>query len=181
MLNPDALQHAIKKLKQPRPLWSPGQNTVDVTYNKPEIHKILEHRPPFSLLDGISQIDLEQAAIKGHSLVHKDNPVFKGHFPGNPVYPGVLQIEIMGQMAFALAYFMQNNTCFINEDVPPIKALFTKTHHAAFIHPVYPGERLEILAKAIAYDDLSGTFSAQLFKAETLCSYLILEIYFKDE
>lgn len=61
-----------------------------------KIHKILPHRYPFLLIDKIFHLDNEQVA--GVKNITFNEPFFQGHFPGNPVMPGVLQIETMAQI-----------------------------------------------------------------------------------
>jgi 3-hydroxymyristoyl/3-hydroxydecanoyl-(acyl carrier protein) dehydratase len=71
---------------------------VSCHYGIQEIKKIIPHREPFLLIDGISGIDLENEIICGSRKCSADDPVFAGHFPDFPVYPGSLQLETVGQM-----------------------------------------------------------------------------------
>ncbi|MGI6212378.1 MAG: 3-hydroxyacyl-ACP dehydratase FabZ [Anaerovoracaceae bacterium] len=64
--------------------------------NTDEIMKILPHRPPFLLVDRITEMEPGVSA-KGVKCVSMNEPQFQGHFPGYPVMPGVLIIEAMAQ------------------------------------------------------------------------------------
>ena len=66
-----------------------------------DIMKLLPHRYPFLLVDRIVEMDGDRSA-KGIKNVAANEPYFQGHFPGNPVMPGVLIIEGMAQTAGAL-------------------------------------------------------------------------------
>ena len=66
------------------------------TLNITEIQKILPHRHPFLLLDTVTDLVPGVSAV-GHKAVTYTEPFFAGHFPGNPVMPGVLIIEAMAQ------------------------------------------------------------------------------------
>ena len=72
-------------------------------YDINQIEKILPHRYPFLLVDRIIALDKE--TITGIKNVTMNEPQFTGHFPGNPVMPGVLQVEAMAQVGgiFALS------------------------------------------------------------------------------
>ena len=65
-----------------------------------EIEKLLPHRAPFLLIDKIRDIQPGHSAI-GLKAVSGNEPYFVGHFPGNPVMPGVLIVEAMAQTAGA--------------------------------------------------------------------------------
>lgn len=92
-----AFAKKLKKLmteysKSQAPNYDPGLPAVlDAT----QIAKVLPHRYPFALVDKI--IHLDENSVAGVKNVTINEPFFKGHFPGNPVMPGVLQIEAMAQ------------------------------------------------------------------------------------
>ena len=69
--------------------------TKEPLYDINDIENMLPHRYPFLLIDKIMEIT--EDGIIGVKNVTKNEPYFQGHFPGNPVMPGVLQIEAMAQ------------------------------------------------------------------------------------
>lgn len=95
--------------------------------------KLLPHRYPFLLVDRIIEMDGDQSAI-GIKNVTMNEPYFQGHFPSNPVMPGVLMIEGMAQTAGALC--MSNLKAFDN---PPL-VYFMAIDRARFRRPVIPGD-----------------------------------------
>jgi 3-hydroxyacyl-[acyl-carrier-protein] dehydratase len=106
-----------------------------------EIEKILPHRYPFLLIDRILELSGgEQEDRKGRKIVARKNitfnePQFTGHFPGNPVYPGVMMIETMAQAAALAAY---DPTKKAN------KIYIASINNAKFRAPVIPGDVVEI-------------------------------------
>lgn len=102
-------------------------------YNINDIEKILPHRYPFLLVDKVMEINEEN--IIGVKNVTMNEPMFTGHFPGNPVFPGVLQIEAMAQVGgiFALSKV---------EDPHLYSTYFMKIDNVKFKQKVIPGDTL---------------------------------------
>lgn len=99
-----------------------------------EIMKLLPHRYPFLLVDRIIEIDGDDKAI-GIKNVTANEPQFMGHFPGNPVMPGVLLIEAMAQTAGAICARKINSHNSV--------VYFMTIDNARFRKPVVPGDRVE--------------------------------------
>jgi 3-hydroxymyristoyl/3-hydroxydecanoyl-(acyl carrier protein) dehydratase len=159
-------------------LQMPAESTVAVNFNKEDTYKIIPHRPPFALITSITAINLKETTIEVTSYVDPADPIFAGHFPGQPVYPGVMQIETMGQAGLCLSYFVKNNTLEIKESNMPVKGLFTRVHNAGFNKGVMPGDTLTIRVKSIEDDDFMGLMSAQVIINNDIYSHSILEVYY---
>ncbi|HZY68683.1 MAG TPA: 3-hydroxyacyl-ACP dehydratase FabZ, partial [Devosia sp.] len=82
----------------PSPSESKELTSIDID----RILQLLPHRYPFLMIDRIIEVDSDDSAI-GIKNVSVNEPIFQGHFPGNPVFPGVLIIEGMAQTAGAIA------------------------------------------------------------------------------
>ncbi len=108
-----------------------------------EILKALPHRYPFLLVDRIIGIRGDEAGI-GIKNVTFNEPQFMGHFPGRPVFPGVLMIEGMAQTAGALCLMSQG----ISGD--SMQVFFLTIDKAKFRKPVIPGDTIEYHMQKIA-------------------------------
>ena len=115
--------------------------------------RILPHRYPFLLVDKIIEIDGDKSAI-GIKNVTINEPHFQGHFPEQPVMPGVLIIEAMAQTAGAI-YIRSTG-----EDKPSL-VYFMTVDNAKFRRPVVPGDRLEIHVRKLRQRGNSWRFACE--------------------
>jgi len=104
------------------------------------IKKVLPHRYPFLLVDRVTACDGVKT-IQGYKCVTGNEDFFQGHFPGNPVMPGVLIIEAMAQLGAVL--LMQR---FVGQQV---YAYFAGIEKARFKKTVAPGDRLDLEALVV--------------------------------
>ena len=108
--------------------------TIDAAGVK-EILEALPHRYPFLMVDRVIEMNGDESAI-GIKNVTFNEPQFMGHFPGQPVFPGVLMIEGMAQTAGVM--------CIASGVVGKAKAVYFMTiDKAKFRKPVLPGDRVE--------------------------------------
>ncbi len=108
-------------------------------YNVVEIQKILPHRYPFLLLDRVTELTPGKY-IEGFKNVSISEPVFQGHFPDHPIYPGVMIIEGMAQAGGVLAFKSLNDED--KKDIDKKVVYFMSIDKAKFRSPVTPGDQL---------------------------------------
>lgn len=107
-----------------------------------EVLELLPHRYPFLLIDKIIEMDGDDSCI-GIKNVTINEPHFQGHFPKQPVMPGVLLIEAMAQTAGALCVHSRG------KDTAPQLVYFMTIDRAKFRKPVVPGDQVHFHVKKI--------------------------------
>ena len=105
------------------------------TIDNQHLMQFLPHRYPFLLVDRIIECNSDDSCI-GIKNVTANEPQFQGHFPGNPIMPGVLLIEGMAQTAGALCVHASTSA-------RPNIVYFMTIDKAKFRKPVVPGDRVE--------------------------------------
>jgi 3-hydroxyacyl-[acyl-carrier-protein] dehydratase len=108
-------------------------------YNVVDIQNILPHRYPFLLVDRITKLTPGEY-IEGLKNVSISEPVFQGHFPGHPIYPGVMIIEGMAQAGGVLAFKSMDEVS--QEEIANKVVYFMSIDNAKFRAPVTPGDQL---------------------------------------
>ena len=119
-----------ERLKPPAPFYDPNKEPI---YDATGIEKILPHRYPFLLLDKI--ISLTETEVVGVKAVSFNEEFFRGHFPGNPVMPGVLQVEAMAQTGGILVLHKM-------PDPQNYDTYFLKINNVKFKQRVVPGDTI---------------------------------------
>jgi 3-hydroxyacyl-[acyl-carrier-protein] dehydratase len=103
-----------------------------------DILKAIPHRPPFLFVDSI--VELTSARIRTTRKARQDEDFFKGHYPGNPIMPGVLICEAIFQTG---AILLSRTASDVGEGVP----VLARISNAKFRNIVKPGDTLEIEAE----------------------------------
>ena len=107
-----------------------NQNVIEIE----EIMELLPHRYPFLLIDRVTDYSLGES-IKAYKNITINEPCFTGHFPGKPIFPGVLILEALAQAAGVLGFKTAGN----NDEL----YLYAGIDNARFKLPVVPGDRLD--------------------------------------
>ena len=124
-----------------------------------EIMEIIPHRQPFLLIDTIEELEPGVRAV-GKKCVSYNEPYFAGHFPGEPVMPGVLQIEALAQVG-AVAILSQ----------PEFKgrtAYFAAINSAKFKQKVVPGDVLRLETEIVKIKGPIGIGAAKAYVDDKL-------------
>ena len=108
-------------------------------YNVVDIQNILPHRYPFLLVDRITELTPGEY-IEGFKNVSISEPVFQGHFPDHPIYPGVMILEGMAQAGGVLAFKSMDGAT--QEEIQNKVVYFMSIDKAKFRVPVTPGDQL---------------------------------------
>ena len=166
-------ERIIKMTEEVKQENQPEVQTIpDLTIN--DILKLLPHRYPFLLVDKLKECVPGVSGV-GIKNVTMNEPFFQGHFPENPVMPGVLQIEAMAQTAGIIVL-----TAFPEEERTGNSVYFMTVDDVKFRKPVLPGDTLEFhvvkeqavrnvfkfrgVAKVDGKVVSQATFSAMVFK-----------------
>ena len=124
-----------------------------------EIMDFLPHRYPFLLVDRVVEMNGEQSGV-GIKNVTASEPWFTGHFPENPVFPGVLIIEAIAQVSAILV--LQH----AKDSGSPIETkliYFMTVDKVRFRHPVTPGDQMRIQVKQIRRRGMAYKFKGEVY------------------
>jgi 3-hydroxyacyl-[acyl-carrier-protein] dehydratase len=120
-----------------------------------EILALLPHRYPFLLIDRVLEMQPRKRVVCLKNVTINE-PFFAGHFPGNPIMPGVLTVEAMAQAGATLLLSAL-------EDRENKLVVFTGVERARFRRPVIPGDQLRIEVDVLAWRRIAGRMDGKVF------------------
>jgi 3-hydroxymyristoyl/3-hydroxydecanoyl-(acyl carrier protein) dehydratase len=171
VLEPEDVRRLVR-LARVGPLVTDGAR---VAIDAGGLQRLLPHRPPMLLVDGIDTIDLETRGVRGHRVLRDDDLGFAGHFPDGPIYPGVLSIEAMGQLGLTLAHFVGAQRVDVPDGPVPARVRAIHVHHASFLSAFRPGDTMTLHAR-VAHDDYTMVVLGQAWNGNTLAAFSISEV-----
>jgi len=148
--------------------------TMDVM----EIQKIIPHRYPFLLLDRVTQLKENESLIGFKNVTIGDN-IFQGHFPGHPIYPGVMILEGMAQAGGILAFKSMGD--MTEDEIANKVVYFMSIDKAKFRAPVKPGDRLEYRISVIKNKGTIWMLNGEAYVDDVLVSQAELKAMIVDK
>jgi len=142
-----------------------------------EIQKILPHRYPFLLVDKVTEMT-EGDSIIAYKNISISEPVFQGHFPGHPIYPGVMILEGMAQAGGILAL---KSSGLSDEEIKQKVIYFMSIDGAKFRSPVKPGDKLEYRIKVLKLRKNLIVLDGKAYVGDTLVSEAELKAMVVDK
>lgn len=147
--------------------------------DKEKVKSFLPHREPFLFIDSVESIsfpddrskadkteDLVGCEIYAKYFVNPDHPILAGHFPGNPIVPGVVQVEMMAQASsFALCKLFEKPFEEIN-----LKLALLSITNAKFRKPIKPNMELKIVALCTKFRGKHSSYDCKIFHNDELMS-----------
>ena len=135
-----------------------------------ELFEYLPHRYPFLLIDRVTETIVGER-IKGYKNITANEELFNGHFPGQPIFPGVLILEAMAQLSGVLA--------FETKGVRPADGtnyLFGGVEKARFRRQVIPGDRLDLESTIVAERKIMMKFECAAYVDGAIACSAVLTV-----
>jgi 3-hydroxyacyl-[acyl-carrier-protein] dehydratase len=167
----------LLKRNRKKPLAA-AESFTALGWGREEIKLILPHREPFLLLDRLTGVDLSGETLSGSRFLSPEDPVFAGHFPGFPVYPGCLEVEMIGQLGLCLSYFLQSRMTVPPAQAVPLNVRASRILGALYLEPVVPGTEVKLLARKLDADEYFASVTGQVIADGKVACVAILEVCF---
>ena len=157
----------LRRLRR-EPMVDPEAWPLNLEGRTELLDDILPHRDPMLLVDELVGWDADEELIVGRRHIDDDHIGLQGHFPGHPVVPGTLLLEMLGQVGVVLFALLLDDEI---EGAFDVRA--TKIGGAHFVREVEPGADVDLLVRAGDYDTFLGNCEAQaIVGGRVVCAML---------
>ncbi|MGO9412089.1 MAG: 3-hydroxyacyl-ACP dehydratase FabZ family protein [Spirochaetia bacterium] len=170
----------LLKRNRKKPLSAPESFTA-LDWGREEIKLILPHRDPFLLLDRLTGVNFPEESLSGSRALSPEDPIFAGHFPEFPVYPGCLEVEMIGQLGLCLSYFLRERTTTPPSRTVALNVRASRILGATYLEPVLPGKEVRLLARKLEADEYFASVLGQVLVDEKVACVAVLEVCFVEE
>jgi 3-hydroxyacyl-[acyl-carrier-protein] dehydratase len=169
---------ALLRSYRKKPLFDQSELPVQTDIGPEGIKKIIPQRDPILLIDAIKAVDAANGLISGIRRIPTTDPVFAGHFPDFPLYPGTYTLEMIGQIGLCLHYFATAETAVIAEDAAPAPVRATRILGALFLDAIRPGDQVLLLSQITENDGFFARAVGQALVNEKVCCVSAAEVCF---
>jgi len=168
----DPIGRRIRSARR-RPLFTAAE-LPQTSLGVSELEALLPHREPMRLVDAVHGFDEGTGRAWGMRRIAADDRGFDGHFPGNPVYPGVLLVEAVGQLSLVAAAMRRGET-------GSIAVRLTRVIEAAFVAEVGPECDLTLLCDPVEDDGYVLTSIGQALVGDVIACACAFEAMWLEE
>lgn len=143
-----------------------------------DVEHLIPHRGSMLLVDRVVGVDLDAALIYGTRHVSAEHIGLDGHFPDYPVLPGVIQIEMLGQVALCMYRFLEHSALSLPGDLPELNIRASKILGAQFLSEIRPGDEVTLVAQRLEQDEYFASTIAQALVGDRICCVMAGEVVF---
>ena len=138
--------------------------------DRQRVQELIPHRDPFLFIDRVTELDPDEISIVAEKIISKGEPYLDGHFPGNPIMPGVLIVEALAQTGLICLFELK----LIDPDG---EFFFTGIEQVKFRRPVVPGDLLQLHAKLLKNKRTIWKFEGRAFVGEQIAAEGLFTAY----
>jgi len=152
------------------------QDRLDpIDLDRGDIEKIVPHRGTALLLDRITGVSLHSRILVADRMLDPQDRGFDGHFPHAAVYPGVLQVEIIGQAALCLAHLIRRSEPQQHADGQSQDVRLMRINRADFVSEVRPGDTLNVIVNLFSQQSLTTLAVGQILVGDRIVCAAAIE------
>lgn len=169
----EAAEAAFRGAAKVRLVPDAGDATV---LERAQIEQLLPHRDPFLLVHRVTHVDFDRGRLAARYRLSEAAAIFAGHFPGRPMYPGVLQIEMVGQAGLLLRLLQDRAAARVDR-----KTFLTHVLGARFLRAVGSDGEVEIAVTGIDEDPLFAVGVGQILHRGEICAVAAVSCVIEEE